>query len=90
MANLRDGLTGFDGSQLTINDPSLDSTLSQINGRLLAWNPDATPGLISDAGEPIIGGMDLRDTKETKAAPEPGSRWEHVYRRQRRAGRLEP
>ncbi|HEY0256016.1 MAG TPA: autotransporter domain-containing protein [Candidatus Methylacidiphilales bacterium] len=75
LANLRDGLTGFDGSQLTINDPSLDSTLSQINGRLLAWNPEATPGLISDVGEPILGGVELGDAKETRATPEPSSRW---------------
>ncbi len=77
LANLRDGLTGFDGSQLSVVDSSLDSKLSSINSRLLAWNPNATPGLISDAVDPIFGGIDLKNSKFTHDAEarEPASRW---------------
>jgi uncharacterized protein with beta-barrel porin domain len=35
LANLRDGLTGFDGSQLTVTDPSLARGASQIKNHLL-------------------------------------------------------
>jgi uncharacterized protein with beta-barrel porin domain len=76
LANLRDGLTGFDGSQLAVTDSTLAPMLSQINSRLLAWNPSATPGLISDAGDPVLGGVEMKDTKEMKpAAAEPADRW---------------
>jgi outer membrane autotransporter protein len=76
LANLRDGLTGFDGSQITISDPTLSPLLSQINSRLLAWNPSATPGLISDTVNPVLGGVDMKDTKQMKpAASQPADRW---------------
>jgi autotransporter-associated beta strand protein len=77
LANLRDGLTGFDGSQLSVMDSTLDPTLSQINSRLLAWNPEATPGLLSDAVDPIFGGVDMKDNKDMRIAeaPEPASPW---------------
>ena len=35
LANLRDGLTGFDGSQLTVTDSSLSPGASQIKSRLM-------------------------------------------------------
>jgi uncharacterized protein with beta-barrel porin domain len=73
LANLRDGLTGFDGSQLTITDSTLSPVLSQINSRLLAWNPSATPGLVSDTVDPILGGIDMKDMKPS--ASEPADRW---------------
>ncbi|MEI9999335.1 MAG: autotransporter outer membrane beta-barrel domain-containing protein [Verrucomicrobiota bacterium] len=77
LANLRDGLTGFDGSQLSVMDSSLDPTLSQINSRLLAWNPNATPGLISDTADPIFGGIDMKDSQGARTVdePEPASPW---------------
>jgi len=77
LANLRDGLTGFDGSQLSVMDSTLDPTLSQINGRLLAWNPDATPGLMSDVSDPFLGGIDMKDLKATRnqEASETTSPW---------------
>ena len=75
LANLRDGLTGFDGSQITYSDSSLAPTLSQINNRLLAWNPAAaTPGLISDVVDPIFLGCDEKGRKITLAT-EPADRW---------------
>ncbi len=77
LANLRDGLTGFDESQLSVMDSTLDPTLSQINSRLLAWNPNATPGLISDSVDSIFGGSDMKDMKATRSAEAqgPGSPW---------------
>ena len=77
LANLRDGLTGFDGSQLAVIDSTLDPTLSQINSRLLAWNPNATPGLMSDAVDPLFGGIDMKDAKMTHdlEPPESASPW---------------
>jgi outer membrane autotransporter protein len=76
LANLRDGLTGFDGSQLTVTDSTLSPMLSQINSRLLAWNPSATPGLVSDTGDPVLGGIEMKDTKQMKAAvSEPADPW---------------
>ena len=77
LANLRDGLTGFDGSQLTLTDSTLDPTLSQINSRLLAWNPNATPGLMSDAVDPVLGGIDMKDMKSVRneEAADTASRW---------------
>ena len=53
LANLRDGLTGFDASQVTYSDPSLSAPLARIQGRLLAWNPSAS-GPRSDAGSPLL------------------------------------
>jgi uncharacterized protein with beta-barrel porin domain len=34
LASLRDGLTGFDSSQISVNDPTLSPTLSHVNSRL--------------------------------------------------------
>ncbi len=76
LANLRDGLIGFDGSQLALTDSTLDPTLSQINSRLLAWNPNATPGLMSDTVDPIFGSIDMKDMKKVYVAEAPEtSRW---------------
>ncbi|MCE0522407.1 MAG: autotransporter outer membrane beta-barrel domain-containing protein [Methylacidiphilales bacterium] len=73
LANLRDGLTGFDDSHITVTDPTLSPTLSQINSRLLAWNPAATPGLVSDAADPVLGGVEMKEVKP--AVSEPVNRW---------------
>ena len=76
LANLRDGLTGFDDSLLSVTDPTLSPLLSQINSRLLAWNPSATPGLLSDTSDSVLGGVEMKDTKQMKpAASEPADPW---------------
>jgi uncharacterized protein with beta-barrel porin domain len=76
LANLRDGLTGFDGSELAITDSTLSPLLSQINSRLLAWNPSATPGLLSDTPDSILGGVEMKNAKQMKpAASEPADPW---------------
>ncbi|HEY0256367.1 MAG TPA: autotransporter outer membrane beta-barrel domain-containing protein, partial [Candidatus Methylacidiphilales bacterium] len=74
LANLRDGLTGFDTTQLTVNDPSMDSSLNQVRSHLLAYDPAATPGLLSDS-EAMFGGMDTKDMKSAQVNTMPVDRW---------------
>jgi len=66
LANGRDGITGFDGSQFHAMDSTVDPSLSQIKGRLLAWSPTLRPGLLSDSASPVLAGVDM---KEVKSAP---------------------
>jgi len=50
VGNLQVNPDKWDTSGLTINDPTLDPTLAQINSRLLAWSPPRMPsGLMSDS-----------------------------------------
>jgi uncharacterized protein YhjY with autotransporter beta-barrel domain len=74
LANLRDGLTGFDSSALTVQDSSMDPTLNQVRDHLLAYNPAAAPGLISDSGS-IFGLMDPKDMKSAQVNTMPVDRW---------------
>jgi len=54
LGNLQVNPDKWDTSSLTINDPTLDPTLSQINSRLLAWSPPRAPsGLVSDSVDPL-------------------------------------
>jgi outer membrane autotransporter protein len=69
-ANLRDGLTGLDTSSFSVNDSALGSSLSQIKGHLLAWQPTPEPGLLSDSADPALGGI----TMTSPFAPPP-DRW---------------
>jgi outer membrane autotransporter protein len=64
LANLRDGLTGFDDSQLTVNDPSLSPGASRIKGRLRDPKDMTTM-------------RDAKDMKEMQPAyaSEPPDRW---------------
>ena len=41
-------LTGFDATALNVQDSGMDPTLNQVRDHLLAYNPVATPGLMSD------------------------------------------
>ena len=63
LANLRDGAFGLDVSGLTVNDPTLDPSLSQIRSRLLAWNPSSSPGLISDSDTSVLSEVKPSDPK---------------------------
>ena len=75
LANLRDGLTGFDTSGFTVNAPGVDPTLTQVRSRLLAWNPaPVDPGLVSDSTSSLIGGVDMKDTK-AMLNTQPVDRW---------------
>jgi autotransporter-associated beta strand protein len=73
LANLRDGMSGFDGSQFTYNDTTLGAPLSSIKNRLLAWDPNVTPGLVSDTVDPVIGGVDLAAPRGASAPTNPWS-----------------
>ncbi len=75
LANLRDNLTGFDSSALSIRDSSLDPSLSQIHSRLLAFSPTPTPGLMSDSADAIFGGVDMKDIKSVAVNTMPTDRW---------------
>jgi outer membrane autotransporter protein len=75
LANLRDGLTGFDSSALTVQDSSMDPTLNQVRDHLLAYNPAATPGLISDSADSVLGAFDAKDMKSAQVNTMPVDRW---------------
>ena len=51
----------IDASGLTLNDPSYDPTLAMVHSRMLAWNPG--PLSVSDIASPVLGGVDMKDTK---------------------------
>jgi len=51
LANLRDGLTGFDGSQLTVYDPGMDPGASNIKSRLRDPKAMRDPKEMSDPKE---------------------------------------
>jgi len=66
-ASLRYGQGGFDTSGLQVLDSSMPSMMSQIKGRLLAWNPaPASGGLLSDTTIPMFGGVRMSDSKDMK------------------------
>jgi outer membrane autotransporter protein len=62
-ANLRDGMTGLDTTGFAFSDAALGSSLSQIKGHLLAWQPEPTPGLLSDTANPVLGGVNMSDNR---------------------------
>jgi fibronectin-binding autotransporter adhesin len=72
LANLRDGLTGFDDSQMTVRDGSMDPSLNQVRSHLLAFNPAPNSGLISDSADSLFGGIDMKDTRVNTM---PTDRW---------------
>jgi outer membrane autotransporter protein len=72
LANQRDGLTGFDATALNVQDSSMDPTLNQVRDHLLAYNPVATPGLLSDSVESVLGGTDM---KSAQVNTMPTDRW---------------
>jgi uncharacterized protein with beta-barrel porin domain len=75
LANLRDGLTGFDTSGFAVNAPGIDPTLMQVRSRLLAWQPAPYEnGLLSDSGAPFLGGIDAKEIKPM-VNTQPSDRW---------------
>ena len=54
VGNLQVNPDKWDTSGLTLDDPTLDPMLAQINSRLLAWSPPRAPsGLMSDSVNPL-------------------------------------
>jgi hypothetical protein len=45
-----------------------------VHSRMLAWSPDSERGLLSDMADPILGGVDMKETKR-HASPEPANLW---------------
>jgi len=69
LANLRDGLTGFDPSQLSVNDTGQSPGASQISNRLRDAKQMYDPKEMRDPKE-------LIDSKEmSPASSEPANRW---------------
>jgi uncharacterized protein YhjY with autotransporter beta-barrel domain len=64
------GNGSIDASGLTVNDPSYDPALSMVHSRLLAWNP-APFGAINDSGDSVLGGVDMKDSKDMKTMAPP-------------------
>ncbi len=54
---------GLDSSGLMVNDPNIDSGLQMVHSRLLAWNPAPHTGLLSDIPNPLLGGIDMNNSK---------------------------
>lgn len=70
-----------DASGLTMNDPSYDPALAMVHSRLLAWNPGPFNGEISDVASPVLGGVDMKDSKEmTSMAPAYSDPWNFFVR----------
>jgi autotransporter-associated beta strand protein len=60
-----------DSSGLSVVDPSVDPSLSQVSSQLLAWSPAPLPhGMLSDTADPVIAGVDMKEM-QTTPAPEP-------------------
>jgi fibronectin-binding autotransporter adhesin len=58
----------IDSSGLTVVDPSMDSSLAGISSQLLAWSPaPLAHGMLSDSTPPVLGGVDMRDSKDMRA-----------------------
>ncbi len=79
LANRRDGATGFDSSQLTVHDPTMDGSLDQVRSHLLAYNnPASSMGPVSDSGQAMFGAVDMKDAKDTQTvalATAPADPW---------------
>jgi autotransporter-associated beta strand protein len=58
---------GIDYSGLTMNDPEVDQALQSVRSRLLAWSPAPNTGLISDVGDPVLGGIDMKDMMDNRS-----------------------
>jgi autotransporter-associated beta strand protein len=73
--NFMGGNTGIDSSGLTLNDPDYDPNLAMIHSRLLAWNPAPYDGAISDSADPVLAGVDMKDSKSVSSTPLSSEPW---------------
>ena len=64
--NFYAGKGGIDSSGLVINDPSYDPNLATVHSRLMAWNPAPSNGTVSDVANPLLGGVDMKNMKDSK------------------------
>ena len=76
LANRRDGATGFDSSQLTVQDPTMDGTLNQVRSHLLAYDSPSTElDSVSDSVQAIFGAQDMKDAKSSEVTTMPSDPW---------------
>ncbi len=79
LASLRNGSHGsflggngrIDASGLTVKDPSYDPSFAIIHSRLMAWSPGAPNDLLSDSPNLLLGGVDMKDSKDMKSMQAP-------------------
>jgi len=65
---------GLNTSGLSMISPYVDPGLAQIRGRLLAFDPSPLkPGLLSDTGDPVLSGIDMKNISED---PLRGNPWD--------------
>jgi len=72
----------IDASGLTLNDPSYDPNLATVHSRLLAWNPGPLDGTVNDMVDPVLGGIEMKDSKDMKsmASSEVSDPWNFFVR----------
>ena len=68
----------IDSSGLVYNDPNTASGLQMIHSRLLAWNPPANNGMMSDSADSMLGGVDMKQDVKQTLATQPTNLW-NVY-----------
>jgi uncharacterized protein YhjY with autotransporter beta-barrel domain len=74
LANLRDGMTGFDSSALSINSGDVDPGLAPINDHLKTYSAASRPGLTNGLVDPKDM-KEMRDPKSLQTFSEPADRW---------------
>jgi len=76
LANLRDGMTGFDSSGLSVNTGNVDPGLAPIDDHLKTYNAANRPGLVDPKDmKAMRDPKEMRDAKSLQAASEPANRW---------------
>jgi fibronectin-binding autotransporter adhesin len=78
--NFLAGNGAIDASGLTVNDPSYDPNLAMIHSRMLAWNPGPVSGTISDIADPLMGGVDMKDSKQATSTSSYTHPWNFFIR----------
>jgi uncharacterized protein YhjY with autotransporter beta-barrel domain len=73
LANLRDGVTGFDSSGLSLNSGDVDPGLAPISDHLKTYSASSRPGLIDPKDMKDM--KEMRDPKSLQTASEPANRW---------------
>jgi uncharacterized protein with beta-barrel porin domain len=74
LANLRDGMTGFDSSAFSVNDSDSDPGVSGIQNHLNAYSSQQRQGMARNVADP----KDMKDAKEMAPIAvdtEPSQRW---------------
>jgi outer membrane autotransporter protein len=74
LANLRDGMTGFDSSALSVNSDGVDPGLAPINDHLKTYSAASRPGLTNGLVDPKDM-KEMQDPKSLQTASEPADRW---------------